>query len=69
LRWLTAASSGACRVEVEEDSEDSILSQKLVLIFFSHPKQIHLVQPFVAGFATIIDGTFNTNALRFAASH
>ena len=53
-----------CRVKVEEDSEGNILSQKLVQISFIHPKQIYLAQRFVAGFVTIIDGTFNTNALR-----
>ena len=53
-----------CRVEVEEDPAQNIISQKLIQIFFIHPKQIALAQRFVAGFVLIIDGTFNTNNLR-----
>jgi hypothetical protein len=53
-----------CRVELEEDLEGKIMARKLVQVFFIHPNQIHFGQRFVAGFIMIIDGTFNTNALR-----
>jgi hypothetical protein len=53
-----------CRVEVEEDPERNIISQKLTQIFFLHPRQITLAQRFVAGFVLLTDGTFNTNNLR-----
>ena len=42
---VTLADSGfiwRCRVKIKEDSEGNILSQKLVQIFFIHPKQIYL---------------------------
>jgi hypothetical protein len=41
-----------------------VISQKLIQIFFIHPKQVYLAQRFVAGFVMVIDGTFNTNSLR-----
>ena len=58
-----------CRVEKEEDSERNILSQKLVQIFFIHPKQTYLGQRFIAGFVMIIDGTFQHECRTPTASH
>jgi hypothetical protein len=53
-----------CRVELEEDLEGKIIARKLIQVFFIHPNQIHFGQRFIAGFIIIINGTFNTNALR-----
>jgi hypothetical protein len=53
-----------CRVELKEDLDGRIVARKLVQVFFIYSKQIHLGQRFIAGFVMIIDGTFNTNALR-----
>jgi hypothetical protein len=52
------------RVEVEEDPNGNMISQKLIQIFFIHPKQVYLAQRFVADFVMVINGTFNTNNLR-----
>jgi len=53
-----------CRVEIEEDPAGNVISQKLIQVFFMHPKQAALVEQFVAGFVLIVDDTFNTNSLR-----
>ena len=37
-----------CRIKIEENPVDNIISQKLILIFFMHPKQVALVEWFVA---------------------
>ena len=52
------------RVAVEEDLEGNPISRKLIQIFFIHREQIRYGQRFIAGFLLVVDGTFNTNALR-----
>jgi MULE transposase domain len=53
------------RVDIEEDGSGTIISKTLVQIFFAHRKQLEAAKRFVSGFLLVIDGTFNTNDLRF----
>ena len=42
-----------------------MISKTLVQVFFAHRKQLEAAKRFVSGFLLVIDGTFNTNDLRF----
>ena len=53
-----------CRIEDEFDESGTILSRKLVQIWFTHPKLLEASARFVAGSVCIIDATFNTNKAR-----
>ena len=53
------------KVDIEEDGSGTTISKILVQIFFTHRKQLKAAKRFVSGFLLVIDGTFNTNDLRF----
>jgi hypothetical protein len=53
------------RVDIEEDGSGTAISKTLIQIFFAHRKQLEAAKRFVSGFLLVIDGTFNTNDLRF----
>ena len=50
----------------EKDSTklDRVISRKLVLIWFTHPRLMEAARRFISDFLVVIDGTFNTNAAR-----
>jgi len=50
------------RVSVEESNTS--ITRKLIQLFWTHPKQIEAAKRFIADWAIVIDGTFNTNELR-----
>jgi hypothetical protein len=52
------------RVSIEEDEYGTSIARKLIQLFWAHRKQLQAAQRFVADWAIIIDGTFNTNELR-----
>jgi MULE transposase domain len=52
------------RVSVKEDEYGTSIARKLVQLFWAHRKQLQAAQRFIADWAIIIDGTFNTNKLR-----
>jgi MULE transposase domain len=53
-----------CRVDNEVDLSGTVISRKLIQIWFTHPAQLEAARRFVTGFLLVIDGTFNTNDLR-----
>ena len=64
LRWQMRDFDDAVELRLKRTLQAMSLAKSLIQTFFMHPKQVALVERFVAGFVLIVDGTFNTNSLR-----
>lgn len=51
-------------VDRELDTHGKLISQRLIQLWFAHPRQLAKAHRFVADSTLIIDATFNTNELR-----